>query len=136
IAREKAAEKGKLISPLGGTAAKATMPKSDFLSRLQKAEFAKSVDICLIRGRAGVLPGAGAAFDNAALHQITLDSGQPSPWSYETAVEDYRLTLDLRARGYLTITSPWVRMYTDSMHSIRALWTQRLKWSGGTIEEL
>lgn len=136
MARAKAAENGKFISPLGGTAAKATMPKSDFLSRLQKAEFAKSVDICLMRGRASVLPGAGAAFDNAALHQITLDSGQEGPWSYESAVEDYRLTLDLRARGYLTITSPWVRMYTDSMHSIRALWTQRLKWSGGTIEEL
>lgn len=122
--------------PLGGSAAKATMPKPGFWDRLQKAEFAKSVDASLMRGFTTVLPGAGAAFANAALRRIVNETGREGPWSYESAVEDFELTVQLRMRGYLCIASPHVRMYTDSMSTLRTMWDQRMKWTTGTIEDL
>lgn len=122
--------------PLGGSAAKATMPKTGFWDRLQKAEFAKSVDASLLRGFTTVLPGAGAAFYNAALRRIVDETGREGPWSYTSAVEDFELTVQLRKRGYLCIASPRVRMYTDSMSSLRTMWDQRMKWSTGTIDDL
>ncbi len=122
--------------PLGGSAAKATMPKPGFWDRLQKAEFARSVDASLQRGYTTVLPGAGAAFDNAALRRIVDETGREGPWSYESPVEDFELTYQLRKRNYLCMVSPRVRMYTDSMSSFRAMWDQRMKWSTGTIDDL
>lgn len=112
------------------------MPKSGFWDRLQKAEFAKSVDISLLRGYATVLPGAGAAFYNAALRQIVDETGREGPWSYESTVEDFELTLQLRKRGYLCIVSPHVRMYTDSMSTLKTMRDQRMKWTTGTIDDL
>ena len=122
--------------PLGGSASKVTMPKEDVLSLLQRAEFAESTDASLMRGFATVLPGAGAALNGELLRRITTEEGRLGPWSYTSEVEDYELTLQMRERGYLCMVSPWVRMYTDSMTSLKSLWTQRMKWSTGTVQEL
>lgn len=122
--------------PIGGSAAKATMPKTGFWDRLQKAEFAKAVDASLIRGYALVLPGAGTAFSNAALHRVVAETKREGPWSYASTAEDFELTVQLRTRGYLCITSPRVRMYTDSMSTLKTMWDQRMKWTTGTISDL
>lgn len=121
---------------LGGAAAKATMPKTGFWDRLQKAEFARSVTASLLRGYTTVLPGAGTAFSNAALHEIVSNTGRVGPWSYDSPVEDFELTYQLRRHNYLCMVSPHVRMYTDSMSTFRAMWDQRMKWSTGTIDDL
>lgn len=119
---------------LGGSAAKFTMPAPGLLSRLQKAEFSRSVDVALRRKKTSVLPGAGTAFRNVALKRIAV--GREGPWSYTSQVEDFELTHQLRKLGYNAHVSPTIRAYTDSMKTVRSLWSQRMKWSTGTAEDL
>lgn len=119
---------------LGGSAAKFTMPAPGLLSRLQKAEFARSVDVALRRKKTSVLPGAGTAFRNTALKHIAVD--KEGPWSYTSQVEDFELTHQLRKLGYNCQVSPTIRAYTDSMKTIKSLWSQRMKWTTGTAEDL
>lgn len=119
---------------LGGSAAKFTMPAPGLLSRLQKAEFSRSVDVALRRKKTSVLPGAGTAFRNVALKRIA--AGRDGPWSYTSQVEDFELTHQLRKLGYACSVSPTIRAYTDSMKTVRSLWSQRMKWSTGTAEDL
>lgn len=134
--RSQKGKKPRYTQPLGGVSSKATMPKPGFWSRLQKAEFAKWTDTSLIRGYTTVLAGTGCAIDNKVLRQIVSETGRPGPWSYTSAVEDFELTTQIRIRGYRCIVSPHVRVYTDSMTTLRTLWPQRMKWATGTIEEL
>jgi len=58
------------------------------------------------------------------------------PWSYNSAVEDFFLTYQIRKLGYHCHISPTVRAYTDSMTTLKALWAQRMKWSVGTQLDL
>ncbi len=134
---------------LGGFASKATMPKQDILGRLQAAEFAEWTDTGLIRGYTTVLPGTGSMLRGEALRRVAIDTTwQPTTpeldhdlppravWSHASMVEDFELTTRIRAAGYLCRVSPRVRVMTDSMDRLGPLWQQRLKWAGGTVEEL
>ena len=58
------------------------------------------------------------------------------PWSYASDVEDFELTYRLRRLGHACKVSYTVRAYTDAMVTVRALWAQRMKWQGGTVEDL
>lgn len=122
--------------PLGGSTAKATVRLSSYLGKMQKAEYAKGIDESLLRGVTSVLAGAGAAFSGRALRQVVLETDREGPWSYLSDTEDYELTIQLRKRGWMVMTSPMIRMYTDGMPSVKALWGQRLKWCKGTYHEL
>jgi biofilm PGA synthesis N-glycosyltransferase PgaC len=120
---------------LGGSSSKFTMRGSDFLTRLQRAEFAKWTDYGLRRGRTSVLAGTGCCIRNDALRSVLRD-GRSGPWHYGSQVEDFELTYRIRELGYTCRISPTVRAYTDSMKSLRALWGQRMKWQVGTVEDL
>src|SRR5664279_2233185 len=52
---------GILSSPLGGSSSKFTMRGGDFLTRLQRSEFARWTDTALRRGWTSVLAGTGCA---------------------------------------------------------------------------
>lgn len=119
---------------LGGSRAKFTMRGRGLLTRLQRAEYAQGVDTSLRRGWTSILAGAGCMFRNELLREVADERG--APWCYESLVEDYELTYQLRLRGHATHVSPTVRAYTDSMKSVRALWAQRMKWQAGTAEDL
>lgn len=121
---------------LGGSSSKATMPKPDFWGRLQKAEFAKWCDTSLIRGYTTVLAGTGCAISGDSLRRVAARDDREGPWSYMSEVEDFELTIRIRELGYRCIVSPWVRVQTDSMSSLKTLWPQRMKWAAGTVEEL
>jgi cellulose synthase/poly-beta-1,6-N-acetylglucosamine synthase-like glycosyltransferase len=58
------------------------------------------------------------------------------PWSYWSTVEDFELTYRIRSLGYLCQVSPTVRAYTDAMKTYKALWSQRMKWQTGTVQDL
>ncbi len=122
--------------PLGGSSSKFTMLGDDFLTRLQRNEFAKWTDTALIRGWTSVLAGTGCAISGVALREVVAADGRVGPWSYDSQVEDFELTYQIRALGYRCQVSPTVRAYTDSMTSVRALWGQRMKWQVGTVEDL
>lgn len=121
--------------PMLASSSKFTMQQPGFLPRLQKAEFAKWTQTALNRGYTTVLAGTGCAIPGQALREITK-AHPAGPWSYDSQVEDFRLTYEIRALGYRCHVSPTVRAYTDSMPTIKALWAQRLKWQVGTVEDL
>lgn len=121
---------------LAGSSSKFTMQQEGFLPRLQKFEFAKWTFTSLKRGWTSVLAGTGCAVRNSVLKQIVSDEGRTGPWSYDSQVEDFELTYQIRKRGHLCWVSPTVRAYTDSMRDLKSLWNQRMKWQVGTVEDL
>jgi cellulose synthase/poly-beta-1,6-N-acetylglucosamine synthase-like glycosyltransferase len=120
----------------GGSTAKFTVSQKGFLGRLQKAEYAGSIQQALNQGYTTVLAGAGAAFSGSALKDIASRPDREGPWSYQSDVEDYELTYRLRQMGTHCVVSPTVRAYTDGMTTVKALWNQRIKWQAGTLEDL
>ncbi|RJK96855.1 glycosyltransferase family 2 protein [Vallicoccus soli] len=110
-------------------------------ARLQKAEFARWTDTALNRGgHTSVLAGTACMLRVSALDEVHeqrrgegVDTG---PWSYASHVEDFELTYRLRGLGHATKVSYEVRAYTDPMVEVGALWAQRMKWQGGTVEDL
>lgn len=121
---------------LGGSSSKFTMLGSNFWTRLQRSEFAKWTDTALRRGYTTVLAGTGCAISGRALREVAHSTGREGPWSYDSQVEDFELTYQIRKLGYRCHVSPTVRAYTDSMKSLRSLWGQRMKWQVGTVEDL
>jgi cellulose synthase/poly-beta-1,6-N-acetylglucosamine synthase-like glycosyltransferase len=121
---------------LGGSSSKFTMLGGDFLTRLQRAEFARWTDAALRRGWTSVLAGTGCAISGHALRAVVALGSRKGPWSYDSQVEDFELTYQIRKLGYYCHVSPTVRAYTDSMKTVKALWGQRMKWQVGTVEDL
>lgn len=121
---------------LGGSSSKFTMEGTDFWTSLQRSEFAMWTDTGLRRGYTSVLAGTGCAISGAALREVVTTTGRPGPWSYDSQVEDFELTYQLRQLGWRCWISPTVRAYTDSMKSLPTLWSQRMKWQVGTVEDL
>jgi len=121
---------------LGGSSSKFTMLGSSMIVRLQRAEFAKWTTTGLRRGWTSVLAGTGCAIRNSVLKQVTELDDRDGPWSYDSMVEDFELTYQVRRMGYLCQISPTVRAYTDAMKSYKTLWAQRMKWQVGTVEDL
>lgn len=122
--------------PLGGSSSKFTMLGDQFLTRLQRAEFARWTDTALRRGWTSVLAGTGCAISGDALRTVAAQNDREGPWTYTSQVEDFELTYAIRRLGYRCQVSPQVRAYTDSMKSVSALWGQRMKWQCGTVEDL
>lgn len=121
---------------LAGSSSKFTMLGDQLLVRLQKAEFSKWTDSSLDRGWTSVLAGTGCCIRNSVLKTIVSQDGRDGPWSYDSMVEDFELTYQIRSLGYRCHVSPTVRAYTDAMKSVKTLWAQRMKWQVGTVEDL
>lgn len=83
-----------------------------------------------------VLSGYGAIFRNTALHTIANSRDDGLPWATESIVEDYRISLDLRKFQYRIAIIPAALAFTDTPMTVKELWRQRLRWAGGTWEEL
>jgi biofilm PGA synthesis N-glycosyltransferase PgaC len=121
---------------LGGSSSQPVMTGNGLLPRIQRAEFTKSATISLRRGWCRVISGTGCAFRGEALREAARIPGQEGPWTYESVVEDYHLTFQLRKMGWLCEMSPTVWCYTGSMTTVRSLWHQRIKWQAGTVADL
>jgi cellulose synthase/poly-beta-1,6-N-acetylglucosamine synthase-like glycosyltransferase len=125
--------------------------------RIQKAEFAKWTDTALTRKdrRTSVLAGTACMLRASALEEVvahermtwldhymagaegvTVESRPQGPWTYDSQVEDYYLTYQLRSFGWSCKVSADVRAYTGAMLSMRTLWAQRMKWQVGTVADL
>lgn len=121
---------------MGGSSSKFTMQQKGLLPRIQKAEFATWTQTALDKGYTTVLAGTGCAIRGEALRMVAARPDREGPWTYESATEDFELTLRIRELGYYCHVSPTVRAYTDSMRDIKSLWNQRIKWQVGTIQDL
>ena len=107
-----------------------------YLPRMQRFEFAKTITQNRIRGWVNVISGTGCAYRCAALAEVAAEPEQDGPWTYASVVEDYHLTYQLRRAGWKCKCSPTVWCFTGSMITLKSLWYQRLKWTGGTDADL
>jgi hypothetical protein len=86
--------------PLVVSSAKFTLKGKSFLTRLQRHEYAQSINSALRRGYATVLAGAGATMSGEAWRQVATRDDRDGPWCYDSVVEYYELTYRLREIGF------------------------------------
>jgi poly-beta-1,6-N-acetyl-D-glucosamine synthase len=120
--------------PLNKAPARMT-PWNSMIWHLLALDFAM-YDHTLIRQKyqTEVLGGFGSLFRNRALKDVAARHG--NPWATDSIVEDYRLSLQLREAGWKIRVAPKALAYTDTPVTARGLWRQRIRWSGGTFQEL
>jgi len=85
------------------------------------------------RGRVWCISGIGGAYRGDLLRH--LSAGHAGPWSVDSIVEDYTLSVEIEEAGWLTGTAMNAFAWSDTMESTRALWAQRKRWNAGTFRE-
>jgi cellulose synthase/poly-beta-1,6-N-acetylglucosamine synthase-like glycosyltransferase len=94
------------------------------------------------RGRVFVLTGTASVFRSRALRAVAEERGRTLPGVpgdvYDTVAltEDNELTIALKSLGALMISPAECTVVTEVMPSWRALWSQRLRWQRGALENL
>jgi cellulose synthase/poly-beta-1,6-N-acetylglucosamine synthase-like glycosyltransferase len=113
------------------------------LGQLQRNEYVRySREINRRRGRVFVLTGTASMFRARALRTVAGSRGGLLPGIhgdvYDTAAltEDNELTLAIKSLGGLMASPAGCRVVTELMPTWRNLWTQRLRWQRGALENL
>jgi cellulose synthase/poly-beta-1,6-N-acetylglucosamine synthase-like glycosyltransferase len=113
------------------------------LGQLQRNEYIRySREIRRLRGRVFVLTGTASMFRARALRSVAANRGQLLPGAhddvYDTAAltEDNELTLAIKSLGGLMASPNSCRVVTELMPTWRNLWTQRLRWQRGALENI
>ena len=105
------------------------------LALLQAMEYERyRRQIARRRGRTQVLSGGATMFRTRELAALHAERG----YVYDTAsiVEDFELTLALRARGCRYLAPKDCAATTELMPTLSKLWHQRVRWNRGTLDEL
>jgi len=113
------------------------------LGQLQRNEYVRySREIRRRRGRVFVLTGTASMFRARALRTVAASRGGLLPGVhgdvYDTAAltEDNELPLAIKSLGGLMASPDACRVVTELMPTWRNLWTQRLRWQRGALENL
>jgi cellulose synthase/poly-beta-1,6-N-acetylglucosamine synthase-like glycosyltransferase len=113
------------------------------LRQLQRNEYVRySREIGRRRGRVFVLTGTASMFRSRALRTVAESRGDLLPGVhcevYDTAAltEDNELTLAIKLLGGLMTSPSGCRVVTELMPTWRNLWTQRVRWQRGALENL
>jgi len=113
------------------------------LGQLQRNEYVRySREIRRRRGRVFVLTGTASMFRARALRTVAENRDGLLPGLhgdvYDTAAltEDNELTLAIKSLGGLMASPNGCRVVTELMPTWRNLWTQRLRWQRGALENL
>jgi biofilm PGA synthesis N-glycosyltransferase PgaC len=113
------------------------------LAQLQRNEFARYArQISARRGRVFVLTGTATVFRAAALELVAAHRGALLPGTrgkvYEESAitEDNELTLALKALGAHVVSPRECSVSTETMPTLSTLWTQRLRWQRGALDNL
>jgi cellulose synthase/poly-beta-1,6-N-acetylglucosamine synthase-like glycosyltransferase len=113
------------------------------LGQLQRNEYLRySREIRRLRGRVFVLTGTASMFRARALRSVAASRRGQLPGVhgdvYDTAAltEDNELTLAIKSLGGLMASPNGCRVVTELMPTWRNLWTQRLRWQRGALENL
>jgi biofilm PGA synthesis N-glycosyltransferase PgaC len=105
------------------------------LSLLQAMEYERyRRQIARRQGRTQVLSGGATIFRVRELAALQDERG----FLYDTSsiVEDFELTLALRARGSKYLAPKNCAASTELMPTLTKLWHQRVRWNRGTLDEL
>ncbi|MCC5951902.1 MAG: glycosyltransferase family 2 protein [Acidimicrobiia bacterium] len=113
------------------------------VAQFQRNEYVRySRELERRRGRVYVLTGTASIFRSTALRQVAANRGSLLPGVpgdvYDTTAltEDNELTLALKSLGALMRSPHQCRVVTELMPTWRHLWTQRLRWQRGALENL
>ncbi|WP_433037399.1 glycosyltransferase [Actinomycetospora sp. CA-053990] len=111
-------------------------PGRGLVWRLQRLEYTRYDDLRdLRRWRVSVASGAAAMYRNAALEAVAAHREAGEPWDGTSLIEDYALTLELKARGFRVAAARKAHVYTTPPASFRELWVQRMRWGRGGMDE-
>lgn len=134
-------EQDRDVSAVGGVFVGDARP--GMLAQLQRNEFARYArQLESRRGRVFVLTGTATLFRPSALEEVASQRGRSLPGTpgkvyAECAItEDNELTLALKSLGAYVVSPSTCRVTTETMPSMSTLWTQRLRWQRGAIENL
>ncbi|MFJ5263511.1 glycosyltransferase [Streptomyces sp. NPDC088387] len=75
------------------------------------------------------IPGAVGAFRRSALEQV-------GGMSDDTLAEDTDITMALHRRGWRVVYAENARAWTEAPESVQQLWSQRYRWSYGTMQAI
>lgn len=113
------------------------------IGQFQRNEYLRySRDIARRRGHPFVLTGTASMFRPLALRTIAAERGRSLPGLagnvYDTSAltEDNELTLAVKSLGGLLTSPNACSVVTEVMPTWRTLWTQRLRWQRGALENL
>lgn len=113
------------------------------LAQLQRNEFARYArQIDSRRGRVFVLTGTATLFRPSALEEVAAQRGDSLPgvrgkvYAESAITEDNELTLALKSLGAYVVSPSTCLVTTETMPSLSTLWTQRLRWQRGALENL
>ncbi len=113
------------------------------LGQFQRNEYFRySRDLSRRPGRVWVLTGTASIFRPVAFRTIAEERGKSLPGPagevYDTRAltEDNELTLALKSLGGLMVSPEQCTVVTEVMPTWRTLWTQRLRWQRGALENL
>ena len=129
------------ISAVGGVFA--GDDRKGLLPQLQRNEFARYArQLASRRGRVFVLTGTATLFRPRALEEVAARRGDAIPgqrgkvYAEDAITEDNELTLALKSLGAYVVSPSDCRVTTETMPSLSTLWTQRLRWQRGALENL
>lgn len=113
------------------------------LGQFQRNEYIRyGREIRRRRGRVFVLTGTASMFRPRALRVVAEQRGDSLPGNrgdvYDTVAltEDNELTIALKSLGALMISPAQCTVITELMPSWRTLWSQRLRWQRGALENI
>ena len=113
------------------------------LPQLQRNEFLRYArQISARRGRAFVLTGTATMFRASALEAVASNRHGLLPGTHghvydeSSITEDNELTLALKTLGAHVLSPPDCRVTTETMPTPGSLWTQRMRWQRGALENL
>jgi cellulose synthase/poly-beta-1,6-N-acetylglucosamine synthase-like glycosyltransferase len=115
-----------------------------FVGMLQRNEYARYArDVRRLKGRVLVLTGTAAIFTVDALRAVIagrrsgkLPGGGDQVYGTGVLTEDNELTLALLHLGYAIVSPKECLLETEVMTNWRTLWTQRVRWKRGALENL
>lgn len=85
---------------------------------------------------ARVLPGVTTVYRMKVIEDVLAQRNDGQVWDEASLVEDYELTLRVKDLGWGAGNSTEMFVWSDAPLSISELWKQRLRWYGGTIDEI
>lgn len=113
------------------------------LGQFQRNEYVRYArDMRRRRGRVFVLTGTASIFRPRALRTVARSRGAALPGRhgdvYDTAAltEDNELTIALKSLGGLMVSPRECTVVTELMPTWRTLWSQRLRWQRGALENI
>jgi cellulose synthase/poly-beta-1,6-N-acetylglucosamine synthase-like glycosyltransferase len=117
-------------------------PGGGLIGQLQRNEYIRYARQVGRRRQVPVLSGTGTLFRVSSLRAVALERGRrlPGPagqyYSEESITEDDEITLALKTLGRQCLAADGCETTTELMPDWPALWTQRIRWQKGALNDL